>query len=158
MWGVSKWLKFVLACVCMCEMTECYLQPEPMKEKRHRQYRCVSLWAQHETQETASLIITYLSVCPPQGPPVTTADAPHWQARNTHTHTQNSNTSRKKKEGKQHRYEPDWCRHSNSSPRRHNNDDQWCGQSAGLLFHIWIPISLSDCEACRGPHSYQRAI
>lgn len=54
-----------------------------------------SLWAQHETQETASLIITYLSVCPPQGPHVTITDVPHWQARNTHA---SSNTSRKKKE------------------------------------------------------------
>lgn len=43
----------------------------------------LSLWAQHETQETASLIITYLSVCPPQGPHVTITDVPRWQARNT---------------------------------------------------------------------------
>ena len=75
----------VCVCVHVCEMSECYLQPEPIKKQRHRRYRCVSLWAQHETQKTASLIITYLSVCPPQGPPVTTADVPHWQARNTHT-------------------------------------------------------------------------
>lgn len=75
-------------------MSECYLQPKPIKKPKHRQYRCLSLWAQHETQETASLIITYLSVCPPQGPPVTIADAPHWQARNTHA---NSNTVRGKK-------------------------------------------------------------
>lgn len=54
----------------------------------------LSLWAQHETQETASLIITYLSVCPPQGPPVTTADVPHWQARNA---LANLHTSRRKK-------------------------------------------------------------
>lgn len=143
MWGFSKW-KLVLIRVCMhdvCEMSECYLQPEPMKKKRHRQYRCISLGAQHETHETASLIITYLSVCPPQGPPVTTADVPHWQARNTHA---NLNTSTEKK--KQHRYESDWCRHSKLSPRRYNHDDQQCGQSTGLLFYIWIPISLSDLQ------------
>lgn len=67
----------VCARVCVCEMSERYLQAEPVKKKRRRHYRCISLRAQHETQETASLIITYLSVCPPQGPPVTTADAPH---------------------------------------------------------------------------------
>lgn len=95
MWGVWKRLKFVLVRVCKHTrvMSECYVQPRPMKKKRQRQYRCISLWAQHETQETASLIITYLSVCPPQGPPVTTADVLHWQARNTHA---NSNTSRKR--------------------------------------------------------------
>lgn len=87
MWVVSKWLKFVLAHVCMhmCEMSECYLQPEEAPAAQ----MCLSLWAQHETQETDSLIITYLSLCPPLGPPVTTADAPHWQARNT---LANSNT------------------------------------------------------------------
>lgn len=26
--------------------------------------------------------------------------------------------------------------------------------SAGLLFYIWIPISLSDCEVCWGPYSH----
>lgn len=56
-----------------------------------------SLWAQHETQETASLIITYLSVCPPQGPHVTITDVPHWQARNTHA---SSNTLRRERERK----------------------------------------------------------
>lgn len=122
-------------------MSEHYLRSEPRKKKR--QYRCISLWAQHETQETASLIITYLSVCPPQGPAVTTADVLHWQTRNTHA---NSNTLRGKK--KQCCY--DYCRHSNSSLGLYNHDDQQCGKSASLLFYIWIPISLSDCEACLG--------
>jgi len=62
----------------------------------------------------------------------------------THSQTQ---TYRKKR---RHSYELDWCQHSNSSQRGCNNDDQWCGQSTGLIFYIWIPISLSDCEACWG--------
>lgn len=105
------------------------VQPKPIKKQRHRQYRCVCLWAQHETQKTASLIITYLSVCPPLGLPVMTADVPHWQARNTHT---NSNTVKKekkkteegKKKKKQRRYEYDWCLHLNLSLRTYNHDDQ----------------------------------
>lgn len=51
----------------------------------------VSLGAQHETKETASLIITYLSLCPPQGLHVTITDVLHWQVRNTHA---NSKTRR----------------------------------------------------------------
>lgn len=39
---------------------------------------------------------------------------------------------------------------SDLSPRRYNHDDQRWRQSEGLLFYIWIPISLSGCEARSG--------
>lgn len=156
MWGVWKWLKFVFVCACMYTrvMSECCVQPRPMKK------------------EEAAAVQMYLSLSPtwntgnglfdhylPVSLPSTgTACYDCWCAALTgQKHTCKLKHVEKKK---QHSSDSDWCRHSNSSPRTYNHDDQQCRQSAGLLFYIWIPISFSDCEACWGPHShlYQRAI
>lgn len=120
------------------ETSEHYLEVEPMKKKRRRQYRCIS---RRETRRKASLIITWLSGHPPRGPRVTITDAPRWQVGNTDA---KSNTRRGER-GRQPGDEPEQC----FSPRRHNHHDQLGGRSKGLLFYIRTAISLRACAACR---------
>lgn len=68
------------SCACVCVSARpLFASQAHEKEEAPAVQMYLSLWTQHETQETASLIIAYLSTCPPQGPHVTITDVPHWQ-------------------------------------------------------------------------------
>lgn len=70
--------KSLCLCVCLRETKgKLFASGAREKEEAAAVLMYLSLRARHETQETASLIITYLSVCPPQGPHVTITDVPH---------------------------------------------------------------------------------
>lgn len=134
------------------EMSECFMQPESMKKEKqqHQNYRCISLCEPHMKHRKRPL--WSLPTC--QSALHRDRLLPLLMCRTDRpeTHMQTQTQGGEKKGGSSMSLTGACIQ--TPSLRRYNHDDQPCGQSAGLLFYIWIPISLSDYEACWGPHSH----
>lgn len=130
-------------CVRVCERN--------LKNKRQRQYRCISLSEPNMKQRKQPLwslptcqsalhrdcMLRLLMCC-------TVRSETRMQ---TQTHF---GEGIKKKRKREHRAKSDWCRHSNPSPRRYNHDDQ-CSVGKVLVYYSILGFQLAS-ETVRLAH------